>query len=112
LWTGSWTADGDGLRPRGCEVHGFGKDKRDVIFQRGFGCKKSVSLLIRQEMSVADLDTAKRRIRFDFECTGYSLIIFDAMQSFEMKTKVLISVKDLLAGGNRKMAKFRPTLSN
>jgi threonine dehydrogenase-like Zn-dependent dehydrogenase len=87
------------LRMRGYEVHGFGLDKRDgyrnaALIEEIGGTYDSTS-----ETTVAA--AAERYGEFDliFECTGYSPIIFDAMQALnENGILILASV----TGGGRK----------
>ena len=87
------------LRMRGYEVHGFGRNTRggylnaDLIEEIGATYDSTAELSL--------VDSVKKYDEYDviFECTGYSPIIFDAMQSLsENGILILASV----TGGTRK----------
>lgn len=87
------------LRMRGYEVHGFGKDTRDGYLNAELCGAIGATYDSTLETTVAE--TTKKYGEYDliFECTGYSPIIFDAMQSLnENGILVLASV----TGGSRK----------
>ena len=87
------------LRMRGYEVHGFGKDTRDGYLNAELCGAIGATYDSTLESTVAE--TTKKYGEYDliFECTGYSPIIFDAMQSLnENGILVLASV----TGGSRK----------
>lgn len=86
------------LRMRGYEVHGFGKDRRDG-YKNADMCE-SIGATYDSTSDVSILDSTKKYGEYDliFECTGYSPIIFDAMQSLnENGILILASV----TGGTR-----------
>ncbi len=86
------------LRMRGYEVHGFGKQERS-----GYLNADLIEAIDATYDSTDDLplvDSVKKYGQYDliFECTGYSPIIFDAMQSLnENGILILASV----TGGTR-----------
>ena len=87
------------LRVRGYEVHGFGRDPREGYFNADLLEEIGATYDSTAETSVAE--TTKKYGEYDliFECTGYSPIIFDAMQSLnENGVLILASV----TGGDRK----------
>jgi threonine dehydrogenase-like Zn-dependent dehydrogenase len=87
------------LRMRGYEVHGFGLDKREGYKNAELIEAIGATYDSTTETSIAD--SAKKYGEYDlvFECTGYSPIIFDAMQSLnENGILILASV----TGGERK----------
>lgn len=86
------------LRMRGYAVHGFGLDRREG-YLNGELCEAIGSTYdSTAEISVADSVQKYGEYDLIFECTGYSPIIFDAMQSLnENGILILASV----TGGNR-----------
>lgn len=87
------------LRMRGYEVHGFGRDKREGYLNADLLEAIGATYDSTAEISVAD--SAKKYGEYDlvFECTGFSPIIFDAMQALnENGILILASV----TGGDRK----------
>jgi len=87
------------LRLRGYEVHGFGKDKRSGYFNADLLEEIGVSYDSTMETTVAATTEKYGEYDLIFECTGYSPIIFDAMQSLnENGVLILASV----TGGERK----------
>ncbi len=87
------------LRMRGYEVHGFGRDLREGYLNAELCEAIGATYDSTQEFSVTD--SVKKYGEYDliFECTGFSPIIFDAMQSLnENGILILASV----TGGERK----------
>ncbi|MDQ6787179.1 MAG: glucose dehydrogenase, partial [Acidobacteriota bacterium] len=87
------------LRLRGYAVHGFGKDAREGYFNADLLAEIGVSYDSTMETTV--LASTEKYGEYDliFECTGYSPIVFDAMQSLnENGVLILASV----TGGERK----------
>lgn len=87
------------LRMRGYEVHGFGRDTREGYLNAELCEAIGATYDSTAEISVAD--SVKKYGEYDliFECTGFSPIIFDAMQSLnENGILILASV----TGGERK----------
>ena len=87
------------LTMRGMEVHGFGLDARAGYLNADLLEAIGATYDSTKETSIAD--SAKKYGEYDlvFECTGYSPIIFDAMQSLnENGILILASV----TGGDRK----------
>lgn len=86
------------LRMRGYEVHGFGRDARDGYLNAELCASIGATYDSTAEISIAD--SVKKYGEYDlvFECTGFSPIIFDAMQSLnENGILILASV----TGGTR-----------
>ena len=86
------------LRMRGYDVHGFGKSKRDGYLNAEL-CE-AIGATYDSTMETTVAETTKKYGEYDliFECTGYSPIIFDAMQSLnENGILILASV----TGGDR-----------
>src|SRR3982751_6570607 len=87
------------LRLRGYEVHGFGKDKKDGYLNAELCEAIGASYDSTAEVTVASSTEKYGEYDLIFECTGFSPIIFDAMQSLnENGILVLASV----TGGDRK----------
>lgn len=87
------------LRMRGYAVHGFGLDKRDGYLNAELCEAIGATYDSTAEISVADSVQKYGEYDLIFECTGYSPIIFDAMQSLnENGILILASV----TGGDRK----------
>lgn len=87
------------LKMRGYEVHGFGLDKRDGYLNADLIEEIGATYDSTSETTITD--SAKKYDEYDliFECTGYSPIIFDAMQALnENGILILASV----TGGGRK----------
>ncbi len=87
------------LRMRGYRVHGFGRDARDGYFNADLLEEIGATYDSTAEISV--VDSTKKYGEYDliFECTGFSPIVFDAMQSLnENGILILASV----TGGDRK----------
>ncbi|MEJ7849079.1 MAG: glucose 1-dehydrogenase [Pyrinomonadaceae bacterium] len=87
------------LRMRGYEVHGFGKQARDGYLNAELCEVIGATYNSTDELPL--IESTKKYGEYDliFECTGYSPIIFDAMQSLnENGILILASV----TGGSRK----------
>jgi glucose 1-dehydrogenase len=87
------------LRMRGYEVHGFGRSPREGYLNADLLEEIGATYDSTADISIAD--SAKKYGQYDlvFECTGFSPIIFDAMQSLnENGILILASV----TGGERK----------
>lgn len=87
------------LRMRGFQVHGFGRDARSGYFNADLLEEVGATYDSTAEISIAD--STKKYGEYDliFECTGFSPIVFDAMQSLnENGILILASV----TGGDRK----------
>ena len=87
------------LRMRGYEVHGFGRDAREGYLNAEL-CE-AIGATYDSTAEVSIVDSVKKYGEYDliFECTGFSPIIFDAMQSLnENGILILASV----TGGERK----------
>ena len=87
------------LRMRGYEVHGFGKQKREGYLNAELCEKIGATYDSTDDISVAD--SVKKYGEYDliFECTGYSPIVFDAMQSLNENGILILSS---VTGGDRK----------
>jgi len=86
------------LSLRGYEVHGFGRDKRE-----GYLNAELVEAVGGTYDSTAELtipDSVKKYGEYDliFECTGYSPIVFDAMQALNQNGVLILSS---VTGGSR-----------
>lgn len=87
------------LRMRGYEVHGFGLEKPDGYLNADLIKEIGATYDSTRETSIVDSVEKYGEYDLIFECTGYSPIIFDAMQSLnENGILVLASV----TGGERK----------
>lgn len=87
------------LRLRGYEVHGFGRDKREGYLNAEL-CE-AIGATYDSTTEISVTDSVKKYGEYDlvFECTGFSPIIFDAMQALnENGILILASV----TGGTRK----------
>lgn len=87
------------LRMRGFEVHGFGRDAREGY--RNAELLEEIGATYDSTAETSVFDSVKKYGEYDliFECTGFSPIIFDAMQSLnENGILILASV----TGGGRK----------
>jgi glucose 1-dehydrogenase len=87
------------LRMRGFEVHGFGRQAREGYLNAEL-CE-AIGATYDSTENLALLDSVEKYGEYDlvFECTGYSPIIFDAMQTLnENGILILASV----TGGERK----------
>ncbi len=87
------------LRMRGFEVHGFGRQRRDGYLNAALCENIGATYDSTDEISV--LDSVKKYGEYDlvFECTGFSPIIFDAMQSLNKNGILILSS---VTGGDRK----------
>ena len=87
------------LRMRGYEVHGFGRDAREGYLNADLCEAIGATYDSTAEKSVSDSTQKYGEYDLIFECTGYSPIIFDAMQALnENGILILASV----TGGDRK----------
>lgn len=86
------------LRLRGYEVHGFGRDKREGYLNADLCEAIGATYDSTAETSVTDSTQKYGQFDLIFECTGFSPIVFDAMQSLnENGVLILASV----TGGER-----------
>lgn len=88
------------LRMRGYEVHGFGRDKRDGYLNAEL-CE-AIGATYDSTAEITVPDSVKKYGEYDliFECTGYSPIVFDAMQSLNQNGVLILSS---VTGGDRKV---------
>lgn len=87
------------LRLRGYQVHGFGRDARDGYLNADLIEAAGATYDSTADISVAASADKYGQYDLIFECTGYSPIIFDAMQALnENGILILASV----TGGDRK----------
>lgn len=87
------------LRMRGYTVHGFGRDSRDGYLNAELCVCMGATYDSTAEISVEQSTAKYGQYDLIFECTGFSPIVFDAMQSLnENGILVLASV----TGGDRK----------
>jgi glucose 1-dehydrogenase len=87
------------LRMRGYEVHGFGRNPREGYLNADL--LEEIGATYDSTADISITDSAKKYGQYDlvFECTGFSPIIFDAMQSLnENGILILASV----TGGDKK----------
>lgn len=97
------------LRMRGYEVHGFGRDDREGYLNADL--IEAIGATYDSTAKRSLVDSVKEYDEYDliFECTGYSPIIFDAMQSLnENGILILASV----TGGDRKTDQVPSDLIN
>jgi threonine dehydrogenase-like Zn-dependent dehydrogenase len=87
------------LRMRGYEVHGFGLQSPEGYLNAELCEAIGATYDSTKELSV--VDSVKKYDEYDlvFECTGYSPIIFDAMQSLNENGILILSS---VTGGDRK----------
>lgn len=88
------------LKLRGYEIHGFGRDARE-----GYLNAELIEAIGGTYDSTVDLtipDSIKKYGEYDliFECTGYSPIVFDAMQALNQNGVLVLSS---VTGGDRKI---------
>ncbi|HRH42296.1 MAG TPA: glucose 1-dehydrogenase [Pyrinomonadaceae bacterium] len=88
------------LRMRGYEVHGFGRDKGDGYLNAEL-CE-AIGATYDSTAETTVPDSVKKYGEYDliFECTGYSPIVFDAMQSLNQNGVLILSS---VTGGERKV---------
>lgn len=86
------------LRMRGYEVHGFGREMREGYLNADLLEAIGATYDSTAEISIAD--STKKYGEYDlvFECTGFSPIIFDAMQSLNENGILILSS---VTGGER-----------
>jgi threonine dehydrogenase-like Zn-dependent dehydrogenase len=87
------------LRLRGYAVHGFGKDARDGYLNADLLEEIGVSYDSTMETTVAASTEKYGEYDLIFECTGYSPIVFDAMQSLNQNGVLILAS---VTGGERK----------
>ncbi|MBA3632089.1 MAG: glucose 1-dehydrogenase [Acidobacteria bacterium] len=87
------------LRLRGYEVHGFGKDTGKGYLNAEL-CE-AIGATYDSTLELSVTESVKKYGEYDliFECTGYSPIIFDAMQSLNQNGILILSS---VTGGDRK----------
>jgi len=87
------------LRLRGYEVHGFGKDKKDGYLNAEL-CE-AIGATYDSTAETSVVDSVKKYGEYDliFECTGFSPIVFDAMQSLNQNGVLILAS---VTGGDRK----------
>jgi threonine dehydrogenase-like Zn-dependent dehydrogenase len=88
------------LRMRGYEVHGFGRDQRDGYLNAEL-CE-AIGATYDSTMEITVPDSVKKYGEYDliFECTGYSPIVFEAMQALNQNGVLILSS---VTGGERKV---------
>lgn len=87
------------LRMRGYDVHGFGREAPDGYLNAELCAAIGATYDSTEQISIADSTAKYGEYDLIFECTGYSPIIFDAMQALnENGILILASV----TGGDRK----------
>ena len=87
------------LRMRGFEVHGFGRDTRDGYLNAEL-CE-AIGATYDSTAEISVVDSVKKYGEYDliFECTGYSPIVFEAMQALNENGILILSS---VTGGGRK----------
>jgi threonine dehydrogenase-like Zn-dependent dehydrogenase len=87
------------LRLRGYDVHGFGKQTREGYLNAELCAAIGATYDSTDEISV--VDSVKKYGEYDliFECTGFSPIVFDAMQSLNQNGVLILSS---VTGGDRR----------
>lgn len=87
------------LRLRGYEVHGFGKDKKDGYLNAEL-CE-AIGATYDSTVEISVKDSVEKYGEYDliFECTGFSPIVFDAMQSLNQNGVLILAS---VTGGDRK----------
>jgi len=87
------------LRLRGYEVHGFGRNEREGYLNAEL-CE-SIGATYDSTAEISVQDSTKKYGEYDliFECTGYSPIVFDAMQSLNENGVLILSS---VTGGDKK----------
>jgi threonine dehydrogenase-like Zn-dependent dehydrogenase len=88
------------LRMRGFEVHGFGREMKDGYLNAELCEAIGATYDSTQELSVTDSVGKYGQYDLIFECTGYSPIVFDAMQSLNENGILILSS---VTGGDRKI---------
>ncbi len=88
------------LRLRGFEVHGFGKDSPEGYLNAALCGEIGATYDSTMDLSIPD--SVKKYGEYDliFECTGYSPIVFDAMQSLNENGILILSS---VTGGERRL---------
>jgi len=86
------------LRMRGYEVHGFGRNSREGYLNAELCAGIGATYDSTAEISVTDSTRQYGEFDLVFECTGFSPIIFDAMQSLSENGILILSS---VTGGDR-----------
>ena len=88
------------MRMRGLEVHAFGKDARNGYFNADL--LEEIGATYDSTMELSAVDSVKKYGEYDLvlECTGFSPLVFDAMQTLN-QNGVLIMTS--VTGGDRKV---------
>jgi threonine dehydrogenase-like Zn-dependent dehydrogenase len=79
------------LRLRGYEVHGFGRERREGYLNAELCEAIGATYDSTAEISVPDSKSKYGEYDLIFECTGYSPIVFDAMQSLNENGVLILS---------------------
>ncbi len=87
------------LRLRGYEVHGFGRNPREGYLNAELCEAIGATYDSTAEISVQDSTEKYGEYDLIFECTGYSPIVFDAMQSLNENGVLILSS---VTGGDKK----------
>jgi len=87
------------LRMRGYEVHGFGRSAREGYLNAELCEAIGATYDSTEEVSVADSTRKYGEYDLVFECTGFSPIIFDAMQALNENGILILSS---VTGGERR----------
>ncbi|MEZ5425271.1 MAG: glucose 1-dehydrogenase [Pyrinomonadaceae bacterium] len=87
------------LRLRGFEVHGFGLEKPDGYLNAELCSDLGATYDSTRELSVTDSVEKYGEYDLIFECTGYSPIVFEAMQTLNQNGILILSS---VTGGERK----------
>ena len=79
------------LRLRGYEVHGFGRNEREGYLNAEL-CE-AIGATYDSTAEISVQDSTKKYGEYDliFECTGYSPVVFDAMQSLNENGVLILS---------------------
>lgn len=86
------------LRMRGYDVHGFGRNPREGYLNAELCEAIGATYDSTEDVSVTDSTRKYGEYDLIFECTGYSPIIFDAMQSLNENGILILSS---VTGGDR-----------
>jgi threonine dehydrogenase-like Zn-dependent dehydrogenase len=87
------------LRTRGFEVHTFGRQQRPYLNAK---LLEEIGCTYDSTIDLTVLDSLKKYGEYDliFECTGFSPLVFDAMQCLEKNGVLILSS---VTGGERKI---------
>jgi threonine dehydrogenase-like Zn-dependent dehydrogenase len=83
------------LRMRGYEVHGFGRNARDGYLNAELCEAIGATYDSTEDISVTDSVEKYGEYDLIFECTGFSPIIFDAMQSLNENGILILSTRSI-----------------